>query len=613
MALARVVLLESGRRVRVSESAPGSHRWVAAPSRDFAPVGILDLAPGRYERDDGRIELSVARDARRGAPLSDATLLSLGGRRLEALPPPAASPRWPLVLLALALALRLADLPRRRPLAALLFALVAAALAFFLLDQSFRLQVAVRRAVLVSGRLSLPGSVRDPSCALPGSARPCVITARAAFADEAAGANAVVFPPGRPRVDILAWDFPAEVRTGEAGLLRVTMLVRRAAGREVTLSVRPTSGPEAHASRKVASGSEALTLSVPVSAATEGISFGLIRATVGEDGDSKVIAIVTRSRASRRLVLAAAPGWEARAAGEALGKRGPVERLTRLGATAVLARGARPEEPLDRLSGDLSTTDLVVLSGFTREDLVGARESALSRYVREGGAVLFLGGPPRLDSLPLPQTQSLAAGGSPLPTLVTGTFGGRAIAFRGFPPWKTALPEAGVVLARLDGKPWIVGRALEKGRIAAVTAPDAWRAGTSGSSADYEALLSDIVSWLEAGRSGTPILLSPDLASLVSAGVTSALPAAERGNLPVDPVDPLTLLPPGPARERILALRLRLPFLTADSEEELSSLLGRIPAEEPLPRRVSARSLNAIWLALCALLVAEVSIRRRTA
>lgn len=615
MALARVVLFESGRSRRVSEAVPGSHRWRSIPSGDIAPVGLVDVAPGRYERDDGRVDFFLARDARPATPLSDAELASLGGRRLDALPAPAPAAAWPLALLSAALALRLVDLPRRRPLALLLFALSAGALGLLAVDPALSRQAAVRNAALASGRLSpsLPDSVREPDCSFPGSARPCALTARAAFADEAAGSNAVVFPPGRPRVDILSWELPPEIRTGEAALLRVTLKTRRAAGRELTLTVRPTSGRTAQASRTISSDGEALALSVPVLAATEGVSFAPFQASVGEDSDSGVVTIVTRSRQPRRLVLAAAPGWEARAAGEALAKRGTTERITRLGATAVLARGAPPQEPLDRLAGDLSAIDLIVLSGFTSKDLAGAREAALSRYASGGGAILFLGGPPRLSSLPLPETVEPSAEASNLPSRVTGSIGERTLTFVGFPSWKTTLPTAGLVLARLDGAPWIVGRGVGRGRIAAVTAPDAWRAGVPGSSADYEALLSDVVGWLEAGRAGASISLSPDFRSLVSGDASVLLPVAAISGLPVDPVDPLSLLPPGPARERVLARRLHLPFLSADSAPELASLLARIPEQPPLPRRVSARNVNAIWLALCAFLAAEVFLRRRAA
>ena len=222
MALARAVLFESGRSLAVSEAAPGSHRWLSGPSGESAPVGIADVAPGRYERDDRRVQLSIAREARPAAPFTDAELAALGGppsRRAAASCP---SSRWPVGLLAMALALRLADSPRRRPIALLLYALAAAVLVVLALDPSVLRLLSVRRAAIASGRLSFPGSVRDAGCALPGSASPCAITARAAFADEAAGANAVVFPPGRPRVDIVAWELPAEIPAGDAGLLRVT-------------------------------------------------------------------------------------------------------------------------------------------------------------------------------------------------------------------------------------------------------------------------------------------------------------------------------------------------------------------------------------------------------
>jgi hypothetical protein len=573
-ALARVVLFESGRTVRTTEPAAGSHGWQDSSGKP-APVGITDVAPGRYVRDDRRAELFLKREQSGAIPLTDAELSSLKGRRLDALPEPSTSSRWPLGLLILALALRFVDAPGKRMLQLLPYAAVAAALLVLAANPAW-----IRRAAVPK-------------------------------ADRAKGARTLVFPPDRPRVELLSWELPSEIRTGEAGLLTATLRARKAASRELALSVRPTSGPVSEARRKVTADPETFAVSLSVRSAAEGVSFALVRASVGEEGDEAVVPIVARSREPRRLVLAAAPGWEARAAGEALGTRGVVERITRLGATAVVARGASSEEPLDRLSRGLSGYDLVVLVGFPSEELRGTREAALRRYVEEGGALLFLGGVPRLATLPLPETE--VAGESALPSRVTGTFAGTTSSFTGFPAWKSSLPLAGVVLGRLDGAPWIVGRAVEKGRIAALTAPDAWRVGAPGSRSEYETLLYGVAAWLEAGRFGEPVTLSADLRYLIVGSEAIPLPAAQAAGLTVDPVDPLVLLPAGPGRERVQARRQHIPLVTADSGAELSSLLARIPEEPPLPRRVSARDSDAIWLALCAALVLEVALRRRAA
>jgi len=607
VAIARVILLEAGRTV-VSDGAPsGGH----APWKGGAPLGLADVAPGRYVREDGRVAVTVSREARAPAhPLDDASLAARGGTRIDDLPAPRTPSRWPVALLVVALALRLADTPRGRATAVVPFAVVLALVALLALDGSLVHTRAVRRVVETSGSLSLPGAVRDAACARPGAARPCLVTARAGFADDGTDANAVVFRPGRPRVDIVSWELPAEIRAGEAGLLHATLDVRRAAGREVTLSVRPTSGVSAEATRKISSAREVVGLDVRVRPAAEGVSFALVRAGIGEDGDALVVPVVTRSRPARRLVLAAAPGWEARAAGEALAKRGEVERLTRLGATTTIVRGGeKAVDPIDRLAGGLSGIDLVVLAGFRREELSGRPEATLLRFVTDGGALLFLGEPPRLATLPLPSTGS-AGEESLLPSPVTGMLADRRASFLGFPAWQATLPIGGVVLGRLGDAPWIVGRAVGRGRIAALTAPDLWRAGPA-----YEALLGDLTGWLEAGRGGEVVNLTPDLRTLRVGDSRVALPAAasasEIAGLAVDPVDPFALLPSGRARQRVEAIRRHVPFLEADTALELTSVLSRIPEPEPLPRRAFARDVDAIWLALAALLVVEVWLRRR--
>lgn len=608
-AMARIVLFEAGGSLRLDDARPGgSHRW-----KPDAPLGLADVAPGRYEREDGRVSIAVRREEETTAKvIADGALQARGGVKLDSLPPMTSSIRWPLLLLLAAIALRLGDVPRGGGLRILVpYTLGVGILSMLAFDGTFLRRPGVRRALVTSGSLSIAGAERDDSCERPGTGAPCVVTARAARPDDATGAtNAIVFSAERPRVDLVSWEVPSEIRTGEAGLLRVTLDVRRAAGRDVTLSARPTSGPSAEATRKVTGDREVVSMTVPVRAASDGVSFVLVRARVGDEGDAVVVPIVTRTRGTNRLVLAAAPGWEARAAGEALAKRGEVVRLTRVGATANLSRGATPPtsaDPLDRLSGDLSTVDLLVLAGFGGEEL-SSKATRLERYVRDGGAILFLGEPPRLPGLPLPTVAAESAEENSLPTRVTGTLGDRRVTFLGFGAWKASLPVAGLVLGRLGHAPWIVGRSVGRGRIAAMTAPDAWRTGR-----DYATVLGDVVGWLEANRAGSGAALSPDYRSLSLGGQRVSLPASGIGGFAVDAVDPAALLPAGRARARTEAARLRRPFLETDTGEELTTMLARFPQPGPLPRTLSARDLDSVWLALAALLVLEVAIRRRPA
>jgi hypothetical protein len=95
------------------EASPGgAERWLDATGT-VAAVGLADVAPGNYRRDDGEVLLSLARpEALAPAPLTDADLVARGGSPWQG----GTAGRWPWPLWALlgVALLRLLDWPERR-------------------------------------------------------------------------------------------------------------------------------------------------------------------------------------------------------------------------------------------------------------------------------------------------------------------------------------------------------------------------------------------------------------------------------------------------------------------------------------------------------------------
>jgi hypothetical protein len=614
----------------------------------LAPVGLLDVHPGRYLRSDGKAVLQLARTVAPGLDvLDDAALVGLGGHPWGG--PPATPPPLPALLLSSALLLWLSAvwLTRRARRAWLPAAGVAAGLVLLAADAGWQSEsTAAWEALLAlprgpaSGELlslarqagvaaRLRGEASAPSCGLASAASPCSLLATVGRADAPApGVDALLFDAERPRVDVLSVQTPAEVPLGTAAELWATLRVRHAQGGRVTVTAHSTSAAPVSTELSV-DGPDVLRVArLAVSPLSEGVGFVAVEASLpGEPQaqDGRLVALAARRRKLRRMVLAAAPGWEARAAAEALEVAGgTVEVLTLLGAQAVVARGHPPEDPrqLLRQPEALRGVDVLAVVGFSAGALDGPAAEGLRRFVLGGGAALVLEAPAAAAALGFDVTPAAAT--APL-TGLSGRWGedGADFAFRGYlPPPALQLPAGTTVLGRLGPagtaptQPWVVGRALGQGRVALVTAPDFWRLSSPGQGREaYRGLLAHLLGWLEAPRAARGVVLAEDWASLrVEDGTstrTVALPTpGPVDGLPVEAVDLASLLRWPRARLRAEAAGALHPFLETEGAAALVAAWQRLPPPPRWRRRLPLRASDVAWCTLAGLLVLEALARR---
>ncbi len=623
----------------------GPQGWREATGR-AAPVGLLDVHPGKYARDDGRVTLQLERASVPGTTaLDDAELLHLGGHPWQGPGPP----RRDVVsaLLGAALALWLLGVWRTRQArrAWLPAAGVAAVLA--LLSADARWQAEVVAPWEAAGRLP-PGASRAQLAALAGETgvalhqgadgvlacasalaqTPCTFLGTVGLAAApAADANLLLFDEMRPRVDVLSVQAPGEVAVGQTAELWVTVRVRRADGRRLTVTARSTSAAPTSQQLEVQGTDAVRTLRLQVSPLTEGISFVAVEAALAGEAqaqDGWLLALAARTRAARRLVLAAAPGWEARAAADALQAPGvEVQLLAPLGVQAVVARGRAPQLPLPllRTPEGLSGVDLVALVGFGPASLDATAAWGLRHFVESGGAVLLLDAPGAAAALGVDLAPVATA--APLQRL-SGQLDEEVVAFRGYPPAATRrTPALSAVLGWLGSTgesarlPWVVGRALGQGRVAVVTAPDLWRlSAPAAAGTAYAALLGRLLGWLEAPRaSRTGVFLSNDWNSLrvQDSNGTHFVPLPATGpvsGLAVDAVDVPRFLRWPRARLRAAAAAARHPFLEVDGAAALTSAWRRLPPPPRWPSTVHLRASDAAFGLFAGLLALEALARR---
>jgi hypothetical protein len=372
------------------------------------------------------------------------------------------------------------------------------------------------------------------------------------------------------------------------------------------------------------------TLRLVLSPLQEGVAFVAVEARVADEPqaeDGRLLALAARVQAEHRLVLAAAPGWESRAAAAALQTRGAqVDVLSLLGTRAVVARGRAAQAPRDVLedASGLEGVGLLALVGFGQRELDGSAAAGLRHYVESGGAALVLDAPGAAAALGV-EVPPVAAT-APLRPLVGQLASLEAFSFRGYaPPFTFHAPAGAAVLGRLGPAgqaellPWVVGRAVGKGRVAVVTAPDVWRVSPPGEGREaYLRLLARLVGWLEAplaSRHGA--VLSEDWAGLRLEKESAAarfipLPTTERvDGLAVDTVDVATFNHSARAALRAAAAGAHHPFLELEGTQALASAWGRLPAPPRWKTDVRMRASESTFAALAGLLVLEALARRR--
>jgi hypothetical protein len=648
--LARAVLAAGLKAPTLLRTAPagGALGWTDGLGQE-APVGLLDVSPGRYQRTDGRVALQLARTEVPGVDaLDDAALLHLGGRPF--LKAPSARPGLPALLFSSALGVWLwgAFLTRRVRQAWLPGLAFAVGLALLLADVRWaRVSTAAWTARLAvpngPSANALAGLARAASvtpvqgldaswlaCASPSALAPCTPLGTVGWASGApSGVDTLLFDAQAPRVDVLAVESPREVRLGTAAEVWTTVRVRRAEGRHLALTVRSTSAAPASEEFLVEGVDVVRKVRLALSPLAEGVAFLAVEARVPEEPqaeDGRLLALAARAASKRRLVLSSAPGWEARAVATALQGEGvTVDVLSLLGARAVVARGQPPRTPQDVLRDKeaLQGIGVLALVGFGPKDLDAAAREGLRRYVGAGGAALLLQAPGAAAALGV-EVPGLAPT-TPLQPLVGQVAPLDGVAFRGYAPAAHLHPPAGMaVLGRLgpagegDAAPWVLGRAFGQGRFLVVTAPDMWRLSPPGRGSEaYRQVLARLLGWLEAPEAARGrLVLAEGWESLrLEGGAESApVPLPAQGladGLAVDAVELATFNHSPRASLRAAAARQHHPFLELEGPEALAAAWHRLPAPPRWRQDVPLRKSDVAFSALAFLLALEALARRR--
>ena len=610
--LARAVLaLASPAPLRVKSPPPGGK----APWTDGAGlpagVGVVDVAPGTYLRKSGDVLLDLARPpALPGPALDDAALERLGGTPWKS---PSGGPARATWLLGLALLLWLvASVPLRSR--SLLPGLVTAALLTLLVADVSRPRTVEPGLVAEAAPELLPALSAIPRVCTAAACESLGLATPAGAPKE--GATALVFDALQPRIDLLEVRVPGEVPLGSAAEVWATVRVRRAAGRTIEVQARPLGAAGARARVGVSSGDETSAVRLPVVPLAPGLLLVAVEAGLeGEPAsDGRLVVLGTRQEPARRLLLSATPSWEARSAAEALEALGerPATESTRLATQAVFTRGASRRSPA-ALLGDaaaLRAYDTLVLAGFRAADLPAAAVAGLRHFLEQGGAVLVLGndGPPAALGWPESGDGDLS-----LHERLTGTFGGvEAFRFRGYAPGTDVDPPLGAEIlgeVELEGgapRPWIVGRAVGRGRLAQVTAPDLFRVSPpAGRGPAYRGLLARILAWAEAAPGRPGPALEPGWQGVrMPDGSLEGLPSG---------ADPATLVTAPRARLRAALERRHQPFLEIDGAGGLAAAWGRVPRPSPVREQHKLRHDDLVFALLSASIGLEALLRRSRA
>lgn len=566
--LARVLLNTLGAQ-RTSTDWPLGGRW-----RDehgtAVPLGVLDLAPGKYTRADGTVVVQLTRAS------TETTTRQVGPHR--------AQPAWslPCTLFAVALVvLVVASLRERRVSSGLLALGAAVVLSVWLLNVQREAPRVPRQAVRLG--VGLDEAVAEAVLDAGLSLAPCAECLEVARLDTprgaaVAGSSGVVFSLTQPRVDVLSVRAPDELVLGQAAQVEVAIRVRRAAGQLLTVNAAPSHGAPTARTLTVDGADVVLGVTLPVVPLLAGVENVTVEASVPGAEDAAQTSCEVVSRRVRRMVLAGAPSWDARFAKEALRTHadGETATLTRIGATAVQAMGVARADPLRLVVTPHALDDVatVVLTGFTTAELAGAPARALTAFVEGGGALVFLGSS-GIEALGWPSLGSPEGPDKRLAALLEPGAEPIEITAVSMPP--STGPLAHEVLASVGGQPWVVGRAQGLGRVTVVRGTDLFRLSpVAGQEGVAERVFFRALGWAEAAPSA----------------------AAPREAQPLRSHQPRAI-------RRAEAQRARQPFVELDGPEEVAETFRNVP---PLPARGWPSPLRHDWwlfVSVLGLLVGE--------
>lgn len=629
--LARVAASFAVARPTIVSEPPPADRFFWRRGGKLFPVGLVDVPPGRYVREDGAVEYAAARkadEAREPAPLDDATLASLGARRGPEVPKGGEAGVLIPALFVAALLLRLLDRPPRGRFAFAVHALHAlgiAALVLLVLDvrPSFwrndrrlvkvvlpaagdaRLRDELSRALgpLFDVRSERGEAIDDERPAIVRNAEPRVqavvgsLDSPPDVSDAAVSGRDDVGVPillvggeSRPGVRLVAVDAPAAVGVGEPASLFATLLTRNVRGETARLELGDAGG--LLASVRIPPGSSVLRLSLPLTAARPGRLFAVVRSRGVGAAAAAVVKVEGRPAARRVLIVAGSPSWEARRALEALAAPHVDTSVTAaFGRAAGIARRSESGSVAMALSSpSLAGLDAAVLESVGKEECPAACARGVAEAVQRGLGLLVLGDPLHQldDSGLLPARARGATTTSPAALAGELDFGAGSepVSFEGFPPAPAELAPGAVVLGRLGRReeprrPWIVGREIGRGRVVQILAPDLWRA----SEHDRRRVLLEALAF--------------------------AL-AREKAAKP-RPEEAAALLAERRARLAEAARHSRVGMAEVTRVEEAAAILSKLP--EPPERRVELRTRRsrALAILLLALVTFETFVRRRAA
>jgi hypothetical protein len=405
--------------------------------------------------------------------------------------------------------------------------------------------------------------------------------------------------------EIAAVDAPERAFLGRAIGIAVTVRASSPASIPLALRLSDRGGLVSEVAVSMLPGTHVLRALLPFRAGTPGRRALAVSVHGAGAEDVRGLTLSVGPSKRRIVILSASPSWEGRSAARLLaGDDAVVVRWIRVGRSADLFRTTAVDEaartPFALLALDLiQPGDVIVLEGFGAGDLDARVEKEITAAVEKGAGLLILGPPDRefagspLVALLPARLTALDAAERPLEvqgeSVSTGT--SRALRFKGFVPFPAAVSPGAAVLGTLGPtngprRPWLVGRAVGRGRVLRVLSADLWRAEREGT----PSLSRELVAWVTA-----PVL--DDRVSANGAGsgdsddILDELAQARRPRL------------------RVAALAAGVSYEEAGTLDEAVRRIERLRSRMRIERVVLRRSPLFAAL-LMALIAANVAVRR---